>query len=1669
MKLGKSLVWALITAILLTSFPWTADAAEEISERKSLQIRKTAVPPVIDGLPSETLWQVNTPVDVRFEEGNEQDAWFGVLWDNQYLYVAVSIEDEKYVHNAPGSWFEQDSVSLFLDPTHHRSAPFTENDLQIGLVYQPNTTTPSFYFGSAPNHASKDENSILRAIQTTDFGWTAEIAIPWDMLQYNPLTSQTLGFEIGVTDRDDPSTSPKNSYWSAYNSVSFWNDTTGYGDLLLSQEIVAGDADDVLLNENFEGYAMGETPQGWISSINGSSPEFTVVEDTYGNKRLQFDGSSAGQQSRIVAPVQWDNYTIEADVRFESVLNSARWAALMFRAPSSGDAPYNQMAVRQNGTYEIAYRDASNNWAVPESGSWGAPLELGKDYTMKVRVFGRNIKEYIKAAEDEQYTLLTDRTLPTELLVERGKVGFQADQSKVSFDNLKVTRISVDELHSNLPQTVEALTGPFEPAFTAAYSDGVVEAVYSDGLQLHSSNEEVLKIVDNQLYPMQAGTVTLTAVYYQSELTTEITVTPSTQGPAVIELSHEPGYILATVGESVSLNSIEFHADFNDFTTGTVKGTDVEWQSAHPEVQFTEDTMTVSKAGVFTVNAISQELSIPVMIVARADAESEYVLYEQSFDQLTSGQLPDEWSVIEGSASKISVVDGSLVIDASAAPNNPSRVLLPAYLGQFGNYNIEADVTHLAANESTRWNSIMFRVQNDNYPYYQMAVRQNATPANGVEFAVRTPANQWHVPEKGAYSEVIDANKMYRYTIQAYDHRVREWIDDELLIDTDLASDYGAGRIGLQANGSIMKVDNIRVTLRQEALPEMPSDRFVQVTEPQSTVPLAPSIITEAEHLQHMIGQETPFMPATVIFRINEELSIIDRTGSTIGNLKMVLPVVADQIIPAIYVRTEAETDAAVQFLKHSQIEDAFIISADGNLVKRAREAYPILRGVVEFQVSGELTEEQLMDIRRTTNSSLAKIAQLPKEAATREQVSYLQMRLITVWAAAQEASDPLSIHELLTAGVNGIVTPSPEGIYNALDVYNYGTTLLRRPLVIGHRGIPALAPENTLEGAKVAYANGSDIIENDIYITKDGHIVIMHDATLDRTTNGTGNVEDYTLAQLQNILANDQFPAEYPTAKIPTLEQFFDEFKHTELVHFVEIKSYKPEIVDALIELIQEKDIEDQVVVISFSADQLKRLGEKMPGMSLGFLTGGIANEDKVLRSLREALKTVQPLNATFNTSYGGLGEQFMEAAKHRGLTIWPWTYRNQDDYIKYFLDGTYGLTTDYAHWSADWAAELIPSSESLNLSTQESVDISAKIETYKREQQEIKPEIVLLDGKQYVQVSDSTVTGVTYGTAHALLRYTQTLENGASYDLYSKPIAFHVQGSSETLLKLSGPAQVSTGDTFTLSVDAQGAKDLYGTVVKIAYDPSQLKVVDTNAAAPGTQVSISDWLGGTAIANEADHAEGTVTFGVTKLGREAGVSGEGQLAEITFAVLAPAGETVQIGFVNEAIQMTNSRNEPISFQTAAYSAPIVDLPMIQGSVEVDPSQHLNDLSGFTVILEKEHSVIDQTVTDTQGGYTFITPEAGSYNIKVSAVGYLGAEAAVAVSSGEDVNVPAITMIVGDFDGSGKIDILDISLIARSYLQKPEGHAAMYDVDRDGDIDLYDIVSAALHFGVSK
>ena len=143
---------------------------------------------------------------------------------------------------------------------------------------------------------------------------------------------------------------------------------------------------------------------------------------------------------------------------------------------------------------------------------------------------------------------------------------------------------------------------------------------------------------------------------------------------------------------------------------------------------------------------------------------------------------------------------------------------------------------------------------------------------------------------------------------------------------------------------------------------------------------------------------------------------------------------------------------------------------------------------------------------------------------------------------------------------------------------------------MIAHRGGGARAPENTLEAMRLAIADGAHGLEFDVRLSADGEVVVIHDPTVDRTTDGTGVVERMSLAELTSLDAGFRFPAGPPGPAssirhpIPTLDEMLRSFPAIPL--FIEIKT--PLAASATRRLIEEHGVEDQCLVDSFSATAL-------------------------------------------------------------------------------------------------------------------------------------------------------------------------------------------------------------------------------------------------------------------------------------------------------------------------------------------------------------------------------------------------------------------------------------------------------------------------------------------------
>ena len=152
---------------------------------------------------------------------------------------------------------------------------------------------------------------------------------------------------------------------------------------------------------------------------------------------------------------------------------------------------------------------------------------------------------------------------------------------------------------------------------------------------------------------------------------------------------------------------------------------------------------------------------------------------------------------------------------------------------------------------------------------------------------------------------------------------------------------------------------------------------------------------------------------------------------------------------------------------------------------------------------------------------------------------------------------------------------------------------------VLGHRGIRAKYPENTLISFEKAIQLGVDLIEFDVNITADGVPVVIHDCTIDRTSDHSGAVREYTLEQLKSFDFGCKFGEEFVGTQIPTLEEVLTlAAKEQSLLLNVEIKDMTEEAVDKTIEMLHQFSLEDRSVIACFDAEILRYTKKAHPHM---------------------------------------------------------------------------------------------------------------------------------------------------------------------------------------------------------------------------------------------------------------------------------------------------------------------------------------------------------------------------------------------------------------------------------------------------------------------------------------
>ncbi|WP_409293990.1 glycerophosphodiester phosphodiesterase family protein [Peribacillus sp. SCS-26] len=734
------------------------------------------------------------------------------------------------------------------------------------------------------------------------------------------------------------------------------------------------------------------------------------------------------------------------------------------------------------------------------------------------------------------------------------------------------------------------------------------------------------------------------------------------------------------------------------------------------------------------------------------------VLVDQNFDSTANDTLPDGWKLLQG---KASVKDGKLVL-TSPSTSQPARVIVPLSADS-GDYVFEADMTFTAAAENTRWASMMYRIQNNNYPYYQAAVRKGTSALNGLEFALRNDKNQWVVPETNFYHEDFQLNKSYRIKIVASKNRVQQFINGKLMIDTDQAGLYTSGNVGFQAQGTTVEFDNVRVTSNPGELPPVAQTGAFLPSEPATNIVNAPTLIagSNAEQTQNVSSAILEVRESLNGEAMVDESTLADKLASMKG-----------KTIPVIQLEQKGLEEKVVEALNASQTTDVHIVSTKPEIVKAVTSIYPTARGGILYTRSA-LNKHDLAQLAKDIHANNGKLAIIPQKVLSPEVVYYLHTRGISVWGKGAEDAD--SAHGLIHLGVDGIVSDTPQVTRDALGEYPENT-LIQRPIVAAHRGVPSKAPENTMTSYRLAYDLGADMIETDVQKTKDGHLVIMHDDTVNRTTDGTGKVEDLTLEEIRALDAGIKFSPDFKGEKVPLFKEFLDEFKGKPVVLLIELKKAGYE--DQVLAEIEEAGMNDQVVLQSFALDSMQNVNKLNPELPIGYLYSSAVpkTESDKLKQAKKMLDYGTNSHVTLNASYGSLYQEFITYMRQRGLLSMHWTFRAEAPLADQLKKGVIGPITDYTQWLSESPVRLETPLKRMNLKVGKTAVLNAKAKlTFRSDETEKIDTQLFVPKGDVVSVEGNTIKADAPGKAQVFVKHTFTML-GEEWNLVSEPIEVNV-----------------------------------------------------------------------------------------------------------------------------------------------------------------------------------------------------------------------------------------------------------------------------------------------------
>ena len=287
----------------------------------------------------------------------------------------------------------------------------------------------------------------------------------------------------------------------------------------------------------------------------------------------------------------------------------------------------------------------------------------------------------------------------------------------------------------------------------------------------------------------------------------------------------------ANTGDIITLSLYSVYFDAKTL----VSADKITWSSN--EIAIVDNQICIDTKGTYKLTATSDSLTKTIYLIVKNPTDTEYVLFFDDFDRDPNGDgIKDEqvnvpadadatvndYAIIQQpTGTKAYFENGKLVLNTLGNASNQMRVLLPKWIGDFGDYKIDTVFTidSTVNNDTSRWFATMARVKNDSdyFPIWQAAVRKAAkSHSSGVEISYTGNGVNWEVPCKGKYTENIDAAKFYTQTLNVVGTEAYHSINGTLIQSTENASKHlgtGVGLVGFHLRASLVYIDSVKIVV----------------------------------------------------------------------------------------------------------------------------------------------------------------------------------------------------------------------------------------------------------------------------------------------------------------------------------------------------------------------------------------------------------------------------------------------------------------------------------------------------------------------------------------------------------------------------------------------------------------------------------------------------------------------------------------------------------------------------------------------------------------------------------------------------------------------------------------------------------------------------------------